>query len=43
MFTPGDILEMTIQISAQELIQQFVPMREDVRNNSADTPPEEGK
>lgn len=42
-FTPGDILEMTIQISSSELIQQFSQMREDVRNNMADTPPEEGK
>lgn len=43
MFTPGDIMEMTIQVSSQELIQQFSQMREDVKNNSADTPPEEGK
>ena len=42
-FTPGDVLEQLIEISMIELVQQFNQSIEDVRDNTADTPPEAGK
>ena len=42
-FTPGDVTEKVILMSVEELVLQFVQMKEDVTANTADTPPEAGK
>ena len=42
-FTPGDVTEITIRTSTEELVLQFSQMIEDVTNNTADTPSEAGK
>jgi hypothetical protein len=42
-FTPGDVIELTIQIASQELVQQFNQVVEDVSDNTTDTPVGGGK